>query len=133
MSGREARRGHRLLRRHPELDEVEEGGSVAVGWKDRELLASCFKVDLVGATGSGDCTVAGFLAGLVKGMGPEDVMTSAVAVGACNVEKMDATSGVPAWEAVQERIRSGWERRPVNISLSGGNWDNSKGIWNGGR
>jgi sugar/nucleoside kinase (ribokinase family) len=100
-------------------------------WHGRELLAPCFQVDVVGTTGSGDCTIAGFLAGLLKGMSPEDAMVSAVAVGACNVERADATSGIPDWASVQQRVDSGWQRRPVAISLPGWVWDEGRGVWVG--
>ena len=33
----------------------------------------------------------------------------ACAVGACNVEATDATSGIQNWEATQRRLDSGWE------------------------
>lgn len=98
-------------------------------WVNRELLAPCFEVEVAGTTGSGDCTIAGFLAGLLRGLSPEEVMVAAVAVGACNVEKADATSGVPSWDAVQERIRSGWGSRPVAISLPGWQWHEEAGVW----
>jgi sugar/nucleoside kinase (ribokinase family) len=100
-------------------------------WLKRELLAPCFQVDVVGTTGSGDCTIAGFLTGWLKGLPPEEVMTGAVAVGACNVEKADAVSGVPAWAQVQERIRSNWPRRGVQLKLPGWRWDADRSIWIG--
>jgi sugar/nucleoside kinase (ribokinase family) len=100
-------------------------------WVDRELLAPCFRVEVAGTTGSGDCTIAGFLAALLRSLTPEHVMIAAVAVGACNVEKADATSGVPTWEVVQERIRAGWPSRPVAISLPGWRWDEQAGVWRG--
>jgi len=86
-------------------------------WVGRELVAPCFKVNVVGTTGSGDCTIAGFLAGLHKGLSPEAVMTAAVGVGAFNVEVPDAVSGVPTWEKLQSRIAAGWPRRDTRISL----------------
>jgi sugar/nucleoside kinase (ribokinase family) len=86
-------------------------------WLDREAHAPCFKVNVVGTTGSGDCTIAGFLAGLLRGLPLEDVMTAAVAVGACCCEKTDATSGVPSWSALQKRIRAGWGRRAANPKI----------------
>ncbi len=100
-------------------------------WADRELLAPCFAVEVVGTTGSGDCSVAGFLAGLIHGLSPEEAMTSAVAVGACNVEAADATSGIPTWAEVQARVRAGWARRAVTIPLPGWEWDAQAAIWRG--
>ena len=88
-------------------------------WAGRELLAPCFQVNVVGTNGSGDCTIAGFLAGLLRSLSPEETLTSAVAVGACNVEAADATSGVRPWAETRERIANGWPRRPVTLSLPG--------------
>ncbi|QHT59581.1 carbohydrate kinase family protein [Paenibacillus lycopersici] len=98
-------------------------GAGAVGstkaWLGRELLAPSYAVEVAGTTGAGDCTIAGFLAGLLKGLSPEASLHSATAVGACNVEQADATSGVPSWEAVQARMAAGWSRRGVRLALPG--------------
>ena len=82
-----------------------------VRWPDGELSAPCFEVNVVGTTGSGDATIAGFLAGLLHGLPAEEVMATAVAVGACCCEAADATSGIRPWDEVQQRIRAGWKRR----------------------
>jgi sugar/nucleoside kinase (ribokinase family) len=103
----------------------------ADNWLDRELLVPCFKANVVGTTGAGDCTIAGFLAGLLKDQPIEDVMTSAVAVGAFSVESADATSGVPDWNTVQVRVNADWERLPLALSLQGWQLDAEKGIWLG--
>jgi sugar/nucleoside kinase (ribokinase family) len=100
-------------------------------WLDRELLAPCFQVDAVGTTGSGDCTIAGFLTAVLKGMSAEEAMVLAAAVGACNVEQADATSGVPEWASVRQRVASGWPRRRVQIRLMGWRWDDAGGVWRG--
>ncbi len=84
---------------------------------DHELIAPCFQVNVVGATGSGDCTIAGFIAGLMKNLSLEETLTAAVAVGACCCEAADATSGVPSWETVQQRITTGWPRRLITLPL----------------
>jgi len=102
-----------------------------VRWEDRELIAPCFKVKVVGTTGSGDCTIAGFLAGRLLGLPPEEVMSAAVAVGACCCEASDATSGVPAWDVVQRRIQSGWKRLAHEAPLPGWQWDGQQAIWRG--
>ena len=68
--------------------------------------AAVFKVPEVGGTtGSGDATIAGFLASVSKGLGPEEALTMAVAVGACCVEAPDATSGIRPWSETQKRVR----------------------------
>lgn len=84
-------------------------------WRDRELIAPCFQVSVAGTTGSGDCTIAGFLAALLRGESPEESATAAVAVGACSVEKRDAVSGVPQWTDVWRRISAGWARYACGI------------------
>lgn len=82
-------------------------------WLGRELVAPCFKAKVVGTTGSGDCTIAGFLGGLLNGLGAEGCLEAAVAVGAASVEAADATSGVPTWTAIQKRLRAGWRPQPT--------------------
>jgi sugar/nucleoside kinase (ribokinase family) len=82
-------------------------------WLDRTVIAPNFIVEVAGTTGAGDCAIAGFLAGLLKGLALDEAATTAAAAGACCVEKVDATSGVPSWDALQKRIRSGWKRRPA--------------------
>ncbi len=89
----------------------------AEAWLDRELAAPCFKARVVGTTGSGDCAIAGLLAGVLKGMSPDGCLRSAVAVGAASVEAADATSGVPRWRKLQARLKSGWEQARATIAL----------------
>ncbi|MBB6670496.1 carbohydrate kinase family protein [Cohnella nanjingensis] len=100
-------------------------------WLDRELLATCYQVTAVGTTGAGDCTIAGFLTGLLRhGETPEAVLNGAVAVGACNVERADAVSGVPSWDEVQRRMQAGWARREQELSLP--DWRRiADGLWAG--
>lgn len=123
------------LRTTDDSERLAAAGRCAPGdlevWLNRELLTPCFQVDVSGTTGAGDCTVAGFLAGLVQGLTPVGAMTSAVAIGACGVEGMDAVSGVPSWKAVQERIEAGWGRLSVDLSLPDWRWDDDQSIWVG--
>ncbi len=86
-------------------------------WVNRELLVPCFQANVVGTTGSGDCTIAGFLAGLSLGHSPQQAVELAVAVGACSVEQADATSGIPALEKVRQRMAAGWARLPQRMHL----------------
>jgi len=92
-------------------------------WRGRELLSPCFEVEVAGTTGCGDATIAGFLAGLLHGLPPEEVMTAAVGAGACCAERPDAVSGVPAWQRLQERIDRGWRKRPIGAWGAGWQWD----------
>lgn len=87
----------------------------SAGWLNREILAPCFDVPVVGTTGAGDCTIAGFLAALIHGLPLDETVTTAVAVGAFNVESADATSGIPDWPAVAARVQSGRPRRPLRV------------------
>ena len=73
----------------------------------------------------------GFLSGLLRGQTPEEAATSAVAVGACNVETADATSGVRPWDATQARIQAGWPRLEAHVDVPSWSWDAAKGIWHG--
>jgi sugar/nucleoside kinase (ribokinase family) len=114
-------------------DDVSEMGRGApadsVAWQDRELWAPCFVPDeLVGTTGAGDATIAGFLAALLRGALPERVLTIAAAVGACNVEAADALSGVRPWDETLARIEAGWEQAPMRASLPGWRVDEG-GVW----
>jgi sugar/nucleoside kinase (ribokinase family) len=100
------------------------------GWTDRELLATCYEVNAVGTTGAGDCTIAGFLTGLLQGLSLEETLQTAVGVGACNVEQADATSGVPALDEVWNRIGGGWRKRELTLNLQG--WSLlENGLWSG--
>ncbi|MGZ4334278.1 MAG: carbohydrate kinase family protein [Gaiellaceae bacterium] len=93
-------------------------GLVAEAWRGREVLSPCFQPRVVaGTTGSGDSTIAGLLAALLRGADPSDAATSATAVGACSVEAVDPTSGIPCWPRVAERLANGWSRLPVEIAL----------------
>ncbi len=92
-------------------------------WRDREVLAPCFRPRrLAGTTGSGDCTIAGLLAALLRREDPVAAATSATAVGACSVEAPDATSGVPRWTEVAARLAAGWPRLAVAPALVASSW-----------
>lgn len=84
---------------------------VVSNWSNFEAWLPCFEVDVVGTTGSGDVTIAGFLASLVRGLPPVNALETALAVGACNVEAMDAVSGLLGWEETRQRIAAGWKKR----------------------
>jgi len=80
-------------------------------WANHESWQPCFRVDVVGTAGSGDSAIAGFLAALLRDLPPDEAVTMAVAVGACNVEAADTLSGVRTWDETRARIAAGWPRR----------------------
>jgi sugar/nucleoside kinase (ribokinase family) len=100
-----------------------------VSWAEKEIWAPCFRVRVVGTTGAGDATIAGFLSALLRGMDPEDAVTVAVAVGACNVEAADALSGLRSWEDTLRRVRAGWERLPLTLDDPAWQWDASRFLY----
>jgi sugar/nucleoside kinase (ribokinase family) len=98
-------------------------------WADQTLWAPCFKAKVVGTTGAGDAAIAGFLSGLLRGLGPHATLMMAAAVGACNVEAADALSGLCSWEDTLARVAAGWEQ--VDLGLPPKEWgrDPKTGIW----
>ena len=100
-------------------------------WAGKELWAPCFKVDVVGTTGSGDATIAGFLSALLRDMSLEETLTAAVAVGACNVEAADALGGIRPWEETRRRVESGWARHALCINAPGWHFDDRHQVWVG--
>lgn len=100
-------------------------------WAGKELWAPCFKVDVVGTTGSGDATIAGFLSALLRDMSLEETLTAAVAVGACNVEAADALGGIRPWEETWRRVESGWARHALCINAPGWHFDDRHQVWVG--
>lgn len=97
---------------------LEPFGPEFTAWLDREMIAPCFAVDVVGTTGSGDCTIAGFLHALLAAGVPEQAMTAATAVGASACEVADATSGIRPWPEIADRIQAGWPRAELKLQAA---------------
>jgi sugar/nucleoside kinase (ribokinase family) len=134
--------GHRgLYLRTAKTSALEQMGraqpSKPATWANRELWAPCFSTQVVGTTGSGDATIAGFLFGLMRGMSPEAALSAACAVGACSVEAADALSGITSWPTILERIAAGWPRlllkgknkSPLDMRHYGWQWHESQEVW----
>lgn len=81
------------------------------GWADQEQWHPAFQVEVAGTTGAGDAAYAGFLVALTRGATPYEALRWACAVGACDVEAVDATSGVRTWEETGKRLAAGWSPR----------------------
>ncbi len=122
------------LRTADPLARMGRGQPKDVGrWQGRELWAPCFAVNVVSTVGSGDATVAGLLAAILRGQTPEEAVTTAVGVGACNVEAADAVSGIRDWQQTQARITDGWTQRETHIRDEDWQWDNQHKLWRGRR
>jgi hypothetical protein len=118
------------VRTAPDLGDLGRAApSDPANWSGRELWAPCFRVAVRGTVGAGDATIAGFLAGLLKGETIEGALTAGVAVGACCVETPDATSGIRPWVATLERVASRWERLPHGPDDDA--WPYQNGLWRG--
>ena len=118
----------------PQRSRLETMGRARPGpaWLGRQMLAPCYRAAVVGTTGSGDCTIAGFLMGLLWRLAPEQALDAAVAVGACSVEQADAISGVPPWSCVAARQAAVWPR--LDDAAPGAAWTRlGSGAWRGPR
>jgi len=103
----------------------------AKDWNYRQLLSPCFAAEVKGTTGTGDATIAGFLAQLLDRGEPEKCIILATAVGACCVEAVDATGGIRPLPEVVKRINSGWERLSISIPMDNWEYDYQYKIWKG--
>jgi sugar/nucleoside kinase (ribokinase family) len=81
-------------------------------WGNFESWQPCFDVKVAGTSGSGDATIAGFLAAILHDRTPVEALTTALAVGAMNVEALDTQNKTPTWDDTWLRINSGWTRKP---------------------
>lgn len=105
------------LRAGKRVKELVEVGLIDLdGWFEGVTYHPAFQVNVVGTTGAGDSAYAGILFGLSRGLSRDRTAQLACAVGACNVEAADATSGIQPFDAVMQRIGSGWALRQERIA-----------------
>jgi sugar/nucleoside kinase (ribokinase family) len=84
-------------------------------WSNQDIWMPAFEVKVVGTTGAGDSAYAGFMAALLRNSSPIDALRLACAVGACNVEAPDATSGIRTWADTEARLATDWPTRPDKL------------------
>ena len=84
-------------------------------WADQQAYAPAFKVNVAGTTGAGDAAYAGLLAALLWGKTPAETARWGCAVGACNVEAVDAVSGIRTAPETQARLDAGWPTLETRI------------------
>jgi sugar/nucleoside kinase (ribokinase family) len=100
-------------------------------WLNRELWSPCFQARVIGTTGAGDATIAGFLAALLRNCSPEECSAMACAVGACNVEAADALGGLMDWDATLGRVKAGWPRKSPQWPMHQWKLLQIQGVWLG--
>lgn len=100
-------------------------------WRDRELVAPCFRVTVEGTTGAGDCTIAGLLMGLLRGLPCESALRHAEAVGAWSVQSAAATANIPTWRVVQECLENPWPIQQPAWKMDGWKLDDSTQLFRG--
>lgn len=89
-------------------------------WASREVWEPSFHVDnYAGATGSGDSSIAGFLAAYLYGLSLEETIRYACAVGGLNVTAPDALSGLKTWDETVTLVKAGWKKNPLEITSVG--------------
>lgn len=94
-------------------DRLEQAKLDFGTWAGRELWAPTFEREVVGTTGAGDTTIAGFLAAVVRGGDPEQALDVACAVGAACVTRPDATSGVCDLAEIEQFLATNPRRRAL--------------------
>lgn len=97
-------------------------------WGSRELHEESFHVqNVASATGSGDSSIAGFLAAYLNGRSIEESIRIACAVGGQNVQVFDALSGIKTWDETLTMI-PGWEKNRLDVDGDYWRYDQNKDL-----
>jgi sugar/nucleoside kinase (ribokinase family) len=101
-------------------------------WSDRQLWVPCFRPRTVTSTvGTGDAAIAGFLAALLRNCLPELALSASAAAGAYCAEVAGAQGGMPTWDELLTRIRTGWDQLSLHLGADGWRWDREGCVWRG--
>lgn len=127
--------GHRgLYIRTANTDRLKKLGEAGCddleNWANRELLFPVYEEEkFVGALGSGDSAIAGFLAAFVWGRTIESCLKYANAAGSMNVTVPDGLSWNKGFDDLTKRIEAGWKTKNLKIDDKG--WKHENGFWAG--
>ncbi|MBD3420416.1 MAG: carbohydrate kinase family protein [Chitinivibrionales bacterium] len=115
-------------------DRLEKLGAAQCGdienWANRELWFPVYQEEkFVGALGSGDSAIAGFLSAFVREHSIESCLRYANAAGSMNVTVPDGLSWNKGFEDLTQRIEGGWQTKEMNISEDG--WNLKDQFWAG--
>lgn len=100
-------------------------------WAEREVWAPAYHVHEMGsATGSGDSSIAGFLASYLRGYPIEQCVRNANVAGWLNLQDLDALSGLRPWKDLLELPKSG-ELKMIDPKISAPGWekDEENKVW----
>ena len=110
------------------LADIESDFFNVNDWENKELWQPAYKINVrPNATGSGDATIAGFLAAYIKGCSAEKSICYANATGACSVTAPGALTGLITWEELTKKLESGWES--AFLDVEGENWKKANNVW----
>ncbi len=127
--------GHRgLYVRTGEKDRLEKFGAAGCknldNWANRELWFPVYEEEkFVGALGSGDSAIAGFLSAFVREMSIESCLRYANAAGSMNVTVPDGLTWNKGFEDLTKRIEAGWKTKELKIDEAG--WKKENEFWVG--
>ena len=127
--------GHRgLYVRTADKDRLTAMGAAGCSdlenWASRELWFPVYEEEkFVGALGSGDSAIAGFLSAFVWNHSIESCLRYANAAGSMNVTVPDGLTWNKGFDDLTRRINAGWKTRELNIDEEG--WRNERGFWVG--
>ncbi len=127
--------GHRgLYVRTGNVDRLKRLGAAGCAdlenWANREIWFPVYEEEkFVGALGSGDSAIAGFLAAFVWGHTIESCLKYANAAGSMNVTVPDGLSWNKGFDDLTKRIDAGWKTKELHIDEKG--WKHEHGFWVG--
>jgi sugar/nucleoside kinase (ribokinase family) len=127
--------GHRgLYVRTAGQDRLNEMGAAGCSdlenWADRELWFPVYEEEkFVGALGSGDSAIAGFLSAFVWNHSIESCLRYANAAGSMNVTVPDGLTWNKGFKDLTRRIEGGWKTKELTIDEEG--WTYERGFWVG--
>jgi sugar/nucleoside kinase (ribokinase family) len=99
-------------------------------WSNRELWHPVYQEEkFVGALGSGDSAIAGFLSAFVWGHTIESCMRYANAAGSMNVTVPDGLTWNKGFDDLTKRIEAGWKTKDMEIDEDG--WKYERDFWVG--
>lgn len=118
---------------HGVLEKLGGNSSVDLDiWSARELWCPAFRCRrIASATGSGDCSIAGFLSGFVRGLSIEKTLKVAACLGWQNLHAPDSTSGVRTWTKTMRLLRQGMPMIRSEWNEPGWAWNDSVKMWVG--